>query len=413
MLLTTSFGKNFILLIIGQIVTLFGSALLRFVLSLYVLDITGRADVFAALYALSAIPILLTPVGGAIADRVNRCKMMVAIDFTNGLIVLGFILLTANGKPSVFAIGAVMVLLGITSAMESPTVQACVPQTVPEEKLEQANGIIQGTGSLAQIIAPVLGGILYGIFSLRGLIVCSCAAFFLASFMEVFIRILFVKRVQEKHIVPTIIADLKEGFAYTVQQPLIRSCMILAAALNLVLAPYFIVGIPIVLRMTMKSTGALYGTGMAIIEAGMILGALAVGLFAKKMRMRTLHRWIAGAAFLLTGTAVSLLPQVLALGYYPAFAVFFLFVLPAVMAITMISIYVITHVQKNTPDALLGKVMAIITAAAQCAAPAGQIVCGFLFKKFSAAVYIPTIALGMVTLLIAAAGKIMLRNGEK
>jgi hypothetical protein len=80
------------------------------------------------------------------------------------------------------------------------------------------------------------------------------------------------------------------------------------------------------------------------------------------------------------------------------------------LAITMISIYVVTYVQKKTPDALLGKTMAIIMAAAQCAAPVGQILYGLLFEKFSAAAYIPTIALSVATLLIAAASKAMLKT---
>jgi MFS family permease len=409
---TAKQGKSFVLLVAGQIVTLFGSALLRFVLSLYVLDITGRADIFAAIYAISAVPLLLTPIGGAIADRADRRRMMAAIDFANGVIVLGFIILISGGEPSVFAIGAVMVLLGLASAMESPTVQACVPQIAPPEKLEQANGLIQGTGSLAQIAAPILGGILYGMFSLKTLVVCSCAAFFSASFMEIFIKLPFVKRAQEKHIVPTIIDDLKEGFAYTVKQPPVRKCIILAAVLNFVLTPYFIVGIPIILRVAMKSTDRFYGIGMAITEFGMILGALAIGAVAQKMKMKTLHRWLSGIGLLLIGAAASLLPRTLGLGYYPAFIAFFLFVLPVLMAITMISIYFISNLQKKTPDALLGKVMAIIMSVSQCAAPVGQIAYGFLFEKFSAAVYIPTFALSLATLLIAVISKAMLKNEE-
>jgi MFS family permease len=65
---------------VGQIVTVFGSSLLRFALSLYVLDITGRADLFAALLAVSSIPMLLAPIGGAISDRFNRKSLMVLYD---------------------------------------------------------------------------------------------------------------------------------------------------------------------------------------------------------------------------------------------------------------------------------------------------------------------------------------------
>jgi MFS family permease len=405
--------KNFTMLVIGQTVTLFGSALLRFVLSLSVLDMTGRADIFSMLYAISAMPLLFSPIGGAIADRFNRRNLMAGIDFANGMITLAFIALTLLKAGSLFAIGAVMVLLGITSAMDSPAVMACIPSVVREEKLEQANGTISGIGSLAQVIAPVLGGAVYGIMGLNPLLIISCVSFFLASIMERFIQIPFTRREQEKHIIPTIMRDMKAGFAYTGTQPVIRKCVILAAVLNLCLTPFFIVGLPVILRVTMKSSDALYGVGMAITEAGMILGALTAGLFSKKMRLSTLYRWLIAVGVLIVPLAASLLPSVLGLGYYPPFALFFLFALPVLMILTALSLYVITRVQKKTPNELLGKVMAIITAAAQCAAPVGQIACGFLFEAFRKAEYIPTFILSALTLLIAVWARTTLRNEEE
>jgi len=84
------FHRNFSLMIIGQIISLFGNAILRFALSMYVLDLTGSAAAFGTILAVSMIPtVLLSPVGGIIADRINRRNIMVALDFTTaGLIVL-------------------------------------------------------------------------------------------------------------------------------------------------------------------------------------------------------------------------------------------------------------------------------------------------------------------------------------
>lgn len=79
--------KDFHLMVSGQIITILGSTLLRFALSLYVLDITGRADIFAGLYAITSIPFLLAPLGGAIADRFNRRNVMVILDFINSLLL--------------------------------------------------------------------------------------------------------------------------------------------------------------------------------------------------------------------------------------------------------------------------------------------------------------------------------------
>lgn len=91
------FGRSFQLLLLGQIISILGSALLRFGLSLYALDLTGRADIFGTLYALSSIPLLLSPIGGAIADRFNRRHLIVIFDFASCIVVLGFLFLLAGG----------------------------------------------------------------------------------------------------------------------------------------------------------------------------------------------------------------------------------------------------------------------------------------------------------------------------
>jgi hypothetical protein len=80
------------------------------------------------------------------------------------------------------------------------------------------------------------------------------------------------------------------------------------------------------------------------------------------------------------------------------------------MIMTIASIFVITKVQKNTPNEHLGKVMAIIMAAAQCAAPPGQILYGVLFERFNAAVYAPTLFVSIAMFGLAGLSRRMLRN---
>ena len=79
------FTRNFALLILGQISSLIGNLTLKFALSMYVLEQTGSASIFAGLLALSMLPtILLSPFGGILADRANRHKIMVALDALSG-----------------------------------------------------------------------------------------------------------------------------------------------------------------------------------------------------------------------------------------------------------------------------------------------------------------------------------------
>ncbi|OJD76224.1 ABC transporter permease [Bacillus paramycoides] len=402
--------KDFHLMVTGQTITVLGSTLLRFALSLYVLDITGRADIFAGLYAITSIPFLLAPLGGAIADRFNRRNIMVIFDLINTAIVLGFIALLFNGTVSIMWIGIVMFLLAVVSAMYAPVVMASIPQLVPEKKLEQANGIVNGVQALSNIVAPVLGGVLYGIIGLKMLVILSGLAFFLSAILEMFIKIPFIKRMQEDHIVPTIVKDMKEGFLYVLKQPFILKSMLLAALLNLILTPLFVVGGPIILRVTMKSSDTMYGIGMGLIDFATILGALSIGFFAKNLQMKTLYYWMFVIALLVLPMALSVTPFILSMGHYPPFILFILCSIFIAMIMTIVSIYVITVVQKKTPNENLGKVMAIITAVSQCMAPIGQIVYGFMFEGFSLKIYLPILCISFILIILAFVTKKILGN---
>ncbi|WP_339280764.1 MFS transporter [Lysinibacillus sp. FSL P2-0066] len=395
------FSKDFIIMVVGQIISILGSALLRFALSLFVLDITGRADLFAVLFAISSLPVLLTPFGGALADRFNRRNLMVLFDFISSGIVLIFFIVLLTDNHSVLWIGLVMVLLSFISAMYTPAVMASIPLLVSEQKLEQANGIVNGVQALAGVTAPVLGGILYGMLGLKLLVIVSGLLFFFTAIVEMFMTIPFVKRSYDGHLMPTLIKDMKEGFTYVVKQTFILKCTLLAALLNLLLTPLFIVGVPIILRVTMKSSDTLYGIGMGIIDFATILGALTMGYFAKKLHIHTLYIWVLVSAFLVIPMSMAVLPRALQIGYYPSYSLFIGCALIIAMMMTIISIYVITLVQKETPNEQLGKVMAIMMAVSQCMAPLGQMGYGLLFEFFQGNIYIPVLMISMCVLLLA------------
>lgn len=298
-------------------------------------------------------------------------------------------------------IGLVMVLLSFISAMYTPAVMASIPLLVSEQKLEQANGIVNGVQALAGVTAPVLGGILYGMLGLKLLVIVSGLLFFFTAIVEMFMTIPFVKRSYDGHLVPTLIKDMKEGFTYVVKQTFILKCTLLAALLNLLLTPLFIVGVPIILRVTMNSSDTLYGIGMGIIDFATILGALTMGYFAKKLRIHTLYIWVLVSAFLVIPMAMAVLPRALQIGYYSSYSLFIGCALIIAMMMTIISIYVMTLVQKETPNEQLGKVMAIMMAVSQCMAPLGQMGYGVLFEFFQANIYIPVLMISVCVLLLA------------
>lgn len=405
-----SYTKDFNLVVAGQIVSMFGASLVRFALSLYILDITGRADIYSIVYAISNIPRLMMPLGGAIADRFNRRNLMVIYDFSSSFVILLLFLLMSQGTPSVVMIGVIMVLLSIISSMYTPAVNASIPLLVAKNKIESANGIVTAVQSLSDVAAPILGGILYSIIGGNVLVILSCITFFLSAVMEIFIKIPFVRREQEWNIARTIIKDTTDGLKYAIREPFILKAMILAGILNFILSPLLSVGAPIILRETMQSTDTMYGVGLGLVSFAAVLGALTIGIFTKRLRMNTLYRWLIAIVLLLLPIAIAVMPFMLKLGYYPSFVLFMLGIIPIAVILMLLDIFVISKVQKRTPNENLGKVMAIIIAVSKCAAPVGQAIYGVAFEAFHSSVYLPVFFISAVMIVVAGVTQRGLKN---
>ena len=154
------FNRNFTLLLFGLMSSLFGNTILRFALSMYILEVTGSATIFASLLAISIVPtILLSPFGGILADRANRRNIMVALDFISGISVLLFSMILSENNV-IPAIGVTLIVLSILAAFEAPTVQACVPQMQEGDNVIRANAIVNQIAAIAGFVAPILGSVL-------------------------------------------------------------------------------------------------------------------------------------------------------------------------------------------------------------------------------------------------------------
>jgi MFS family permease len=394
-------------LVAGQVVSVIGSATLRFSLDLHVLDITGRADVFALVVALSTLPgIAFTPIGGAVADRFPKRNLMVGLDAANAALVLPLTVAMGLGQTRVGGIGLALAVLCLISSMYQPTVQASVPAIVGRDRLADANGLVAGIGALSSFVAPVMGGVLYGLVGIETLLAGSCAAFAGSALLEAFIRIPFAKRASDRPLAATLLGDVREGLRFAWRDnPLVFRAIGLACALNMLMVPVFVIGVPYILRFTLHSSDTMYGAGLACTEAATIMGAVFAGRLTRRLRMATLDRALWLIAALMAPMAAAMLPAVLGLGYWPPFVGFLVFEVAAVAACTAVSVFAVTEIQKTTPEDMIGKVMALLLAGSQIAAPIGQIAYGFAFEGFSAATWAPFGFAACAAALIAVGAK--------
>ncbi|MFQ7453778.1 MAG: MFS transporter [Flavonifractor plautii] len=214
------FSRDFTLMILGQIISLFGNAILRFALSLYVLDTTGSAAAFGGILAVSMVPtILCSPLGGVLADRVPRQRIMWGLDFFTAALVLGYGLFFAS-RGTVLAVGVLMVLLAAIQALYQPSVQASIPALASEEHLPAANGVVAQVQALANLLGPILGGMLYGWVGLLPMVAVGGACFFCSAVMELFLRIPFQRRTLAGPPLAALWRDLRDaGRFLTREQP--------------------------------------------------------------------------------------------------------------------------------------------------------------------------------------------------
>ena len=404
------FTRNFTLLILGQVSSLTGNYTLKFALSMYVLEQTGSASIFAGMLSAALLPtVLLSPFGGILADRANRKHIMVALDALSGLSVLAAGLLLPLGR-ELWVIGALLVLLSVLAAFESPTVQACVPQMVSPQNLVQGNAVVSQVSAVTSLVTPFLGSLFYTAFGIGPVFAAAVVCFWLTALLECMIHLEYQKPPRTAGIGAIVREDLALSAHFLRrEQPDILKLLLLAALAGMFVSGTAVVGFPYLVRTVLGLSATYYGAAESAMGAAAILGSLCAGLLGKKLRVRDL-----AAIFLSFG--LSLFPIglsfLLPVGRMARYGVLLFFFCVCQLGVCIFSTYAITLIQQRTPKQLMGKVMSCVFTLSMCAQPVGQMVYGALFDCFSDSVYWVLIPTGMLICLIAVASRGFLKRME-
>lgn len=404
------FTRNFTLLILGQVSSLTGNYTLKFALSMYVLEQTGSASIFAGMLSAALLPtVLLSPFGGILADRANRKHIMVALDALSGLSVLAAGLLLPLGR-ELWVIGALLVLLSVLAAFESPTVQACVPQMVSPQNLVQGNAVVSQVSAVTSLVTPFLGSLFYTAFGIGPVFAAAVVCFWLTALLECMIHLEYQKPPRTAGIGAIVREDLAVSAHFLRrEQPDILKLLLLAALAGMFVSGTAVVGFPYLVRTVLGLSATYYGAAESAMGAAAILGSLCAGLLGKKLRVRDM-----AAIFLSFG--LSLFPIglsfLLPVGRMARYGVLLFFFCVCQLGVCIFSTYAITLIQQRTPEQLMGKVMSCVFTLSMCAQPVGQLVYGALFDCFSDSVYWVLIPTGMLICLIAVASRGFLKRME-
>ncbi|MCL2231597.1 MAG: MFS transporter, partial [Treponema sp.] len=160
-------NRNFSLLMTVQILALFVNTTLSFVLPLHILYISGSPALFGTVLALAGIPlILMTPLGGIIADRGKKKRIIFWMDASTTIIIVLYMLLSGFFADVVPIVIVKLLALNVIQGIYMPTAMASVRFLVPKEKLVPANAAASMIFSLANATGPAIGTILYAQFNL-------------------------------------------------------------------------------------------------------------------------------------------------------------------------------------------------------------------------------------------------------
>lgn len=397
------FNRDFTLVAIGQLISLFGNAILRFALALYVLDATGSAAVFGTVTAIAVIPtILLSPFGGILSDRVNRRNIMVSLDFATAALALGLGLLLSE-ENAVALITVTLLLLSVIQACYTPSVNSSVPLLQAEGNLVKANAVVSQVSMLANLIGPVLGGVLYGLFGAMPIILVSGVCFFLSAVLELFIHIPFQPLDAKTGILQIVKDDLRESIRFmTREQPDILRITLMIAVYSLFVVSTITVGLPYMIRTVLGLSSQLYGAAEGLMAAAGIAGGIASGFLAGRLKTGRLY-WLlvlSGAALVPVGAAF-----LLDCGPMTCYIVITICIMAMQLLIALFSIFMLSLAQSRTPSHLLGKMTAYIMTLTMCAQPVGQALYGVLFDRFAGSLYLPLIATALIAAAIGLASR--------
>lgn len=173
--------RTFLIIWFGQLISIIGSGLTGFGLSVWIFEKTGQALPIALNALFFNLPrVLLAPIAGAIADRYNRRHIMILADSGAAVTTLGVVALLFTGRLEVWHIYLSTAISSCFGAFQDPAYRASITMLVPKDDLARAGGLDQMSFAVQSILTPLLAGVLYAGFGLKAIILIDFVTFFFA-----------------------------------------------------------------------------------------------------------------------------------------------------------------------------------------------------------------------------------------
>lgn len=274
----------------ARIVSQLGDQLYVFAICWYVLDLTKSSLLMAALLAVNALAVMaVAPFGGLIADRISRKKVMVGTDVIQGVILLALVGLQLGHSLSIGTLFTATVLLGLCSAVFSPAASALVPGIVGREQMPAAVAAGQAAENICTIVGMLLGGALYKLIGIPGVLVLNAASNLAAALMESRIQVTGMAnpgRAEPRPVgaVRQFVAEFLDGLRQVRKDRTVSSLLLVNTAFTLVAVPLPLVYMPTLFNVILGASPAQAAFPQAATWAGIILGSAVAARLLRRHR---------------------------------------------------------------------------------------------------------------------------------
>jgi hypothetical protein len=352
----------------GQIISLLGSAMTGFGVTLWIYEGTEKATALALGNFFFMMPLLLlSPVAGALVDRYNRKLMMMVSDLAAGATTVVMLLLYATDNLQLWHLFILNAINGAFQAFQWPAYSAAMSLMLPKEQYARANSMLQLAGSGSHIFAPVLAGALIGPLGLGGIMMIDIVSFVFAVGTLIFVHIP-QPGVSEagREGKGNLLAESVYGFWYILERPSLLGLQLVFMLGNFFTGMAFTVFAAMILART-GNDELIFGSVQSAAAAGGVAGALAMTAWGGPKRR--VHGVLGGWIFMgLVGTVFLGLGR--ALPVWVAFAFLGRFVGPMIDASNQ-AIW-----QSKVPPDVQGRVFSIRRLIAWFASPVAALLAG-------------------------------------
>ena len=368
--------RDIVLFLGGQIAALFGSSIVAYTVVWYITLKTGSGSQYALLMIASQLTQGLTSIpGGVWADRYWRKALIMGADAATAVVTLALAIFFLTGHHDLWLIVVVLAMRGLSSGVQSPAINAALPQLVPTRHLMRVNSINSAAQSVIFVAAPALAAVLLATVPLGLIFLVDVAAIIVALFLLFFVRLPRLEHVVAEN-KPTgwrsYVHDTKEAIHALAQHPGLVRVAGIYAFLMCVLVP--------VTQLTPVFITRYFGPEQWMLAAaeitwsvGMVIGGVIMSAWGGMRNRMALMMIVSGSWVILTAL----------LGASPNIWFFCVVMVSSGVFMPFLTANTVTATQERIAPAVLGRVMSLFTLTMAVSGPIGMAVFGPLSDTVS------------------------------